>query len=735
MFKNIPFIKSSAKNDETSKNYAPMFRRKFVVEREFSKATLYICGLGYIYSYINGRSVSDDLFTAPVSNYNKTLWYNEYDVTEHLKSGNNIFAAICGNGWYNETIKSAWDFDKAEWRDTPKLIMCLEIDGKRVLSSDRDFVVSLDSPITYNQLRSGEHFDSRLYDYAWNRLEFDDALWDNAVIDKNAPKGVFRKCECEPIRECAVLPTKKIIKTGEKKYIFDLEQTISGYIRLDVCQKSGTTLRIRYAEMLNSDNTLNIDGMDNYYLESEIQTDYFICNGEEFVWSPKFVYHGFRYIEIDGIEDIEKISVSGVFVHQDIKRRSGFKCSYDILNKLFECGVVSSYSNMFYNLTDCPTREKLGWTNDARASCDQMLTNFEIEKLFEKWIIDIQDSMKDDGCMPCIIPTAGWGYEWGNGPVSDGVLFEMPYQVYLHTGKPEMLKDCLPYFEKYLKYMEQKADANGDMRFGLNDWAYPGQDTQLPLDKVYEKAKVPVEFINDIFKIKFLEITELAARLCGKNASKFTDEKKQLTDKIKSKYIDGTGRCIINEQTAVAMLIYYDIYIEFNTLKKQLCELISQTESHHNCGMVGIRHLFTALNKCGMQNEALDIITADDYPSHGQWLANGATSLWEMWGTELMSRNHHMYSDFMSWTIKTVLGIAPDVENPGYKHIDINPCFIKKLTYAEGYRDTVYGRIAVEWHREKQLVLLEITIPDGIKAVYGENTLKTGKNSFTIPIN
>ena len=613
--------------------------------------------------------------------------------------------------------------------------MCLEIDGERVVASDENFCVSCDSPIIYNQLRSGEHYDSRLYDENWNRLDFDDSNWKKAIIDTNEPKGIFRKCECEPICECAVFPAKEIIKTGEKKYVFDIGQNISGYIRLDVCQKNGTALKIRYAEMLNADNSLNIDGMDNYYPDSEIQTDYFICNGSRIVWSPRFVYHGFRYIEIDGIEDIEEIFVSGVFVHQDIKRRTEFDSSCDKLNRLFECGIISSYSNMFYNLTDCPTREKLGWTNDARASCDQMLTDFEIEKLFEKWIVDIKDSMKEDGCMPCVIPTAGWGYDWGNGPVSDGVLFEMPYQTYLHTGNPQMLMGCLPYFKKYLKHMGKMADENGDMRFGLNDWAYPGQDTQLPLDKVYEKAKVPVEFINDIFKIRFLEITALAAKLCGDDESEFINDAKQITDKIKAQYIDESGRCIINEQTAVALLIYYDIYTDFDALSTQLRELIYESGNHHNCGMVGIRHLFGAMNKCGMQNEALDIITADDYPSHGQWLANGATSLWEMWGTELMSRNHHMYSDFMSWTIKTVLGITPDTESPGYMNVNINPYFIEKLTYAKGYSNTVRGRIDVEWHREYGVIVLNITVPDGISAKYGERELDAGKNSFRIKVN
>lgn len=721
IFKNISFIKSSATNEDAGKTYAPMFRRRFYIDREFSEAKLYVCGLGYAYSYLNGMSVSEDLFTAPFGNYNKTLWYNEYDVTSLLNKGENIFAAICGNGWYNEVLETPWDFDKANWRDTPKLIMCLVIDGKKVLCSDENFRVSLDSPVIYNQLRSGEHFDSRLYQADWNKLNFDDSEWENAINDTNEPKGVFRKCECEPIRACEIYPTKNMIQTGEKRYVFDLGQNISGFIKLDVCQKSGTVLKIGYAELLNEDNTRNLNKMDiDYFKKSEVETDYFICNGKRFTWSPMFTYHGFQYIEIDGIEDIANISVSGVFVHQDIEKRSEFHCSSNMLNQLFRCGQFSSYCNMFYMLTDCPTREKLGWANDARASTDQMLTNFKIEKLFAKWIVDVRDAMIEDGSLPGIIPTAGWGFEWGNGPVSDGLLFEIPYQIYLHTGDATLLKESLPSFRKYLAYLETRMDENGDIKFGLPDWAAPGEVTFLP-----------VEFINDVLRADFLKVTALAAKLNGEDDNCCIEKRSRLVDKIRTKYIDKNGRCIYEEQTAVAMLIYYDFYTELEPLAKQLKELIEERNYHHNCGMVGLRHLYIALTKCGLSDDAFKIITIGDYPSQAYWVNNGANTLWEMWQLG-MSRNHHMYSDFMSWTMKAILGIAPDEKYPGYKKVEIKPHFLDELTYAEGYIDTVNGRISVYWHREADGIILEITVPNNIKVMYQEVTLQAGKNIFQI---
>ncbi len=723
MFEGISFIRSAAVNDGSLTTYAPMFRRNFRIDHPIKKATLYICGLGYVYSWFNGKKTSEDLFTAPVSNYTKTLWYNEYDVTALLHQGENVFAAICGNGWYNEVMFTGWDFDKAPWRDTPKLIMTLVADGETLFSSDDQFLVSLQGPVLFNQLRSGEHFDSRLYDPHWTELSYDDSRWDRALIDRTPPTGIFRACKCEPIRECGLYPTKKIIRLDEKTYIFDIGQNISGYVRLNVCQKSGDILKISYAEELREDNSLQRNNIDAHYPETEFQTDYFICNGQPFVWSPTFAYHGFRYIQVEGIENPTREMVSGVFVHQDIDRRSRFYCSDNTLNQLFHCGIMASYSNMFYLLTDCPTREKFGWTNDARASSDQMLTNFKTEKLFEKWMTDIRDAMRDDGSMPGIIPSSGWGYHWGNGPVSDGVLFEMAYQVYLHTGRATILRENFPWFRRYLAYMDSLKDENGDVTYGLPDWASPQDSSTLP-----------TAFINRILQADFLKVTALSARLNGLDDTPFLQEREALIREIKARYIDADGKCIYPEMAGVAMLIYYDFYDSLPPLKQQLAQLIRKQGGNHNCGMVGLRHLLLALNKCDMCQEAYHILTSPEYPSHAYWLSLGATTLWEKWDVvhhTKDSRNHHMYSDFMSWIIKTFLGIAPMESHPGYQKVSISPRFIDALSFAEGWVDTVSGKIQVSWIRKGNAVHVELEIPEGMEADYKGHPLQPGKHSFT----
>lgn len=718
MLRNGKFIKPYIEFDAHARNYAPMFRKKFSVGKVAGRAVIHLCGLGFGHFFLNGERITEDLFIAPVSNYSKTLWYNSYDVTDKLKEGDNIFAAVCGNGWYNEALSTAWDFDKADWRDTPKLIAVLEIDGQVALSTDGTWKCKCDPAVLCNQLRAGEFFDSRLYDEKWMTEDYADETWPYAKEDDNPPKGVFRPCTCEPIRECEVLSPIEIVETHDKKYIFDLGKNISGYIRLTINQADGDEIKIEYAEQMQEDGSRQLNDMQQYYHDSEFQVDRFVCCGREFTWSPRFVYHGFRYIVLTGIRDINSVKVFGVHVHQDVKQSSDFSCSNESVNQLFRIGQNATLCNMFYSLTDCPSREKLGWMNDAQASTHQILTDFEAERFFEKWFVDICDAMREDGQLPGIVPTGGWGYHWGNGPVSDGTLFEIPYRVYLHTGNDELLKKGLPFFKRYLNYLSTQENEKGELDFGLDDWAAP-----------VNEDKVGRIFINDVLRFKYLEITILAMKRCHEATDDIEKQKLEQKTKIINRYIDETGRCIIDKQTSVAMLLYFDIFEEFAPLREQLKELIEKKGYHHDCGMVGLRYLYTALNKCSLQEYAMRIICAEGFPSYVDWLKDGATSLYERWNmTE--SKNHHMYSHFMSWLVNTILGIKPDINYPGFRKLDIDPFITEELDYAKGYCKTVNGRVDVFWKKVKGNVKVIIEVTEGIEAYYKGRRLSLGVNEF-----
>ena len=200
-----------------------LYQKSFLPGRELQDKRLVLEFEGVYHNaevWLNGEKITSDLFTAPVSNYSKTLWYNTYDVTNLLNKGENILAVICGCGWYNEGIESAWDYDKAKWRDNPKFIMQLDVYGNTIVKIDNSWKCNINAPITYNQLRCGEHFDSRLYNENWTKQNFDDSEWERTIVDSTPPTGAFRHCECEPIRECGVFPAKAMYQTGNNKYVW-----------------------------------------------------------------------------------------------------------------------------------------------------------------------------------------------------------------------------------------------------------------------------------------------------------------------------------------------------------------------------------------------------------------------------------------------------------------------------------------------------------------------------------
>ena len=717
-FEKAFFIKPDEIFDPKDGSYAPMLRRRFTLKDLPKKAILSVAGLGYGCYFLNERAVTEDKFIAPFGDYRKTVWYTRYDVTDKLLLGENIFAVMLGNGFYNESIGTAWDFDLADWRDMPKLILSLECDGEEVLASDTEWLYSMRSPVVFNQLREGEHFDARLYDPAWKSLSYDDSAWKKVRRDENPPKGVLRECTCEPIREICELAPTAIHKIGVKRYVYDFGRNISGYARISIKQNEGDKILLRFAEQVHEDYTPKFNDMDNphYFKNGEFARDVVICSKNAVEWKPSFTYHGFRYVEVQGLEDenaVEK-TLTAIEVHQDVKTRSAFRCSNELMTKLFLLGQRATLSNVFYMPTDCPTREKLGWMNDSQSSADQFLTDFALEGVLTKWWQDILDAQTEEGMLPGIVPTPKWGYHWGNGPVSEGTLFEIPYRIYLHTGDNTLLRKGLPYFKKSLAYFDSRKNEDGDILYGLDDWAAP----------CAEEEKVGCAFINRVLYIKCLGITLLSAERAGEDTAALKAAFEKEAAMAKARYLDAKGECTIAKQTAAAMMIYFGLYDDIEPLKKQLARLVEEKDYHHECGMVGLRYLYIALNKAGLSEYAYKILNAKGFPSYSAWVEDGATTLYEYWdGTT--SKNHHMYSDFMSWMIKTALGIAPRLDAPGFEKADITPFFFADLDFAEGHTDTARGRISVRWERQGDKIKLTAKADGGIDAcLFGEKMPK-----------
>lgn len=699
---NKVFIKSPKKLNKEFSFYDPAvrFRRKFFIQ-DFKKAEIYVCGLGYGYYYINGEGITKDKFTAPVSDYRKTIWYNKYDVTKFLKSGENVFCALLGNGFLNESFETAWDLNKAKWRDTPKLFVTLVVDGQKVFESDDKFKCSFDECIYFNQLRSGEYWDYTKEE-DWKTIDYDDTKWNNVIYDGKNNTGKLRKCNCQPIRECKEFCPRSVYKK-DGKFIVDFGQNFSGYLRIEGNFKKGQEITLFHVEEIDENFNTMLNETDvinhlNIYAKSvPFQTDKIVCGGNKIEWTPLFTYHGFRYVEISGMTEEEiKNGVKGIFVHQDVKRTAFFECSNPILNKIYENGIYSTYSNMFYSLTDCPTREKLGWLNDSSSSVEQVLLNFDSVKFFEKWLQDIYDQVTEDGNLTGIAPSNDWGYNFGG--VCTIALAEIPYKLYLKTQDIAVVKKALPYIEKHFRFYENKIKDNNS-GYWLGDWTGS-----------YSK-ETPVEMIEKFLALKFLNIIIFFRKLLKLDTEEYQDKLFALKEYIFSNYFND-GYCKYDNFTAISMCIVEKVG-DVKKLKEQI-EKLYEKHKILDCGMVGIQYVYEALSIVNRGDIALDLITNEN-SFFKKWIDGGATTLYESYdeNPHTLSLNHHMFSNVIGWFFSGILGIKFSKEL-GKDRIDVQLDKSIKLNYAKGSIKLNGGEISINLNEK----FIEIVVKGNLNVFY-----------------
>ncbi len=718
MFNSVRFIEFPKEFTPELKQFdpAPIFRRELALTELPEKAVLSVCGLGLGCYYLNGRPISDNLLSTPVSDYNQTLWYHTYDLTNRLTVGKNIFTVILGNGFYNEALKTCWGNYTASWRDLPKLKFSLEMqfgNHTEYLNSDEGWLCSENSPVIYNQLRHGESYDARIGEEFLNQ-DLDTSNWVPARISLRQPVGVLRECPCQPIRVDKILSAQKIFKNGKSNWVIDFGQNISGYVTVKIQGNRGQELIIRHSERLYDDGTPDFSSMDSqpYYHEPGFQTDRLILSGNVDEYTPRFTYHGFRYIEIEGLTEKPTFeNFKAVYIHQDIEHISSFKTSNEILNTLYNISIESVYSNMFYCLTDCPTREKFGWLNDSQSSCEHILQNFDSCLFFEKWLLDIIESQREDGEFSGIAPHHGWGFRW-TGPVCSGIIFELPYRMHRIWNDKKPIEMAYSAMLKHFNYILTHKNEEGLIGYGLGDWAGPF------LPHHTQNIPTPVNLSDSLLIIKFCRLMKYCAEIMGDAETvKYVEKcEKELTAAVLNKYVNPDGTCTVSEQTPISMLIVLGLYDNLEPLKQQLLNEVKKHEGHHNCGMLGLQFLYKALTVCGQPEAVFDILTAEGYPSFTDWLKDGATTMYELW-TKKESNNHHMFTGFLAWYNAVLVGIQLDKGSNGYKKATISPWFIKQLDYCKGSMKTVSGEYKVHWQRKADCeVLLSVTVPEGAEA-------------------
>ena len=709
--KNTKWIGSGAKLDRKSVNEvspALQLRKTFELSKT-GKATCLICGLGIYVLYINGKRVGDDVLSPAFTNYDKRALYTEYDVSSLLKIGKNVVAVELGDGFFNQTTHDQWGFFQATWRDYVRMIFELFVNGEQVCVSDTSWRWSLDGTTVHNAIRTGEYYDARKADN-WLEEDYDDGEWNFAKVV--APiGGELVKSELPPMRECEEYSIVAKWKT-KNGWMVDFGKNIAGYVSLHTQGKRGDTVRLRYQERVKDGEPDRWD-IARYIHDTDAFSEdryTFAGNGEVETWRPKFVYHGFRYVEIIGLqEEPTNDCLKAHFVHTDLERKGYFKTSDELLDWLYEAGIRSFLSNWHGFSEDCPHREKNGWTGDAVISCDYAVCNFEMIAAYKKWLQDICDCQRENGMLPGIAPTSTWGYNWGNGPAWDCSIFVIPYVVYLETGNTECFDVVFETAEKYLLYAEYWRE-HGLVCYGLADWCPPrysdGREIKL----------MPNQLSDSCY---YYAMQSIFAKMCmmrgrEEKARKYTKAALETKQAILDKYINGNS-VANNCQGALAEVLYFKIVEgeQAKAIAARLHERVRESGYYLETGILGLKALLNALSAYGYTEAAYKIVSHYEYPSYGYWKNCGATTLWENWNG-VGSQNHHMYADVLNWSYRNVLGL----KNAGiaYDKCIIEPFFYADNCSAEGRTNTPYGEIFVKWERKGTFVELELSIPNGVDA-------------------
>lgn len=711
---NFHFITATREFNSFEKHVpAPYIRKSFFCEEE-TVGKLRVAACGFYELYFNGKKITKGYLAPYISNTDDYVYYDEYTVT--LDKGENVIGLLLGNGYQNNPGGYIWDFDKASFRSAPKVAVELTYktaDGKQAeILSDTDFK-SYPSPIIFDDYRFGEGYDARLELAGWCDRGFDDSKW-KSVLKAEPPLGELRLCTAQPIVKETELKPVNIFKEDDS-YIYDFGVSNAGVCRLCINGEPNQKITLQHTDLL-------LDGrfyFKNIWFDREwerdreiVHTDTYICAGGRAEYTPTFTYHGFRYVKVTGITEAQATEdlLRFVVFHSDLKSRGGFSCSDSVANRLQEMTRRSDLSNFHYFPTDCPQREKNGWTADAALSCEQLLLNFNPELSYREWLNNIRKAQDENGALPGIIPTTGWGFKWGNGPAWDCVLVYLPYFTYVYRGETKMITDSVGAFVRYFKYLASQREDRGLLHIGLGDWCHVGRDV----------PKAPLEVTDSIIS---MDIASKAAFLLqhvgkldeAKFISGFADEMRRAVREhlINFDTMTVKGEC----QTSQAMGLFYGVFepCEEQAAFNVLLELIHAENDFMDVGVLGGRVIFHVLSRFGYSDLAYKMITRPEYPSYGNWVERGATTLWENFSPDsVWSPNHHFWGDISAWFIKCIAGIH---YNPTAKNLNftlIAPHFIETLQNASGFYESPRGKISVSWERDGEEVVLSVKAPSSM---------------------
>lgn len=722
---------------------ARYFRKEIAASKKIRRATIYVSGLGLYELYINGQKIGDQVLAPVPTDYSKTIMYNSFDVTENIKQGRNAIATVLGNGRF---FTMRQNYKPQKWHNFgfPKMLLQLELeyqDGtKEIIGSDATWKVTADGPIRTNNEYDGEEYDARKELNGWDLAGFNDSKWLTVQLVK-APGGVLKAQMNENMKVMETIQPMSIRRLSNSKYILDMGQNMAGWLRMQVQGKAGDSVKLRFAESLQANGELYTAN-----LRDALVTDVYVLKGAtKESWHPRFVFHGFRYVEITGYPGTPRTDdFTGEVIYDDMPTIGSLETSNPIINQIHKnayWGIRSNYKGM---PIDCPQRnERQPWLGDRTIGAYGESFLFDNSRLYAKWMNDISDAQREAGNIPDVAPN--FWYYYKDNMTWPGAYLTISNMLYQQYGDKTSIVRHYASMKKWMNYMRNKYRTAGFImtKDSYGDWCVPPESPELIHAKDSSRITDP-QLIATAYYYYFLNMMQKFARLANREGdiSNYASEAIKVKQAFNNRFYNRTiAQYSNNTVTANLLPLAFGMVPDadreklFNNIADRI---LIQGEGHISTGVIGTQWLMRWLTKYNRADIAYKLASNDTYPSWGYMVKNGATTIWELWNgntanPSMNSQNHVMLlGDLLIWMYENLAGIRSDTTEVGFKKIIMKPSFNVDLTYVTASHQSPYGTISSSWKKEKGQLNWNISIPGNTTAVVyipaNESQVKEGKD-------
>ncbi len=697
----------------------PLIRKEFTTNKPVKKALVFISGLGQFDLSLNGIKVGDHFLDPGWTKYDKQALYVTFDITDQLKEGKNAIGVMLGNGMYfipggrYRKMSGAFGYPKMICR----VVMQYQDGTSKSIISNNTWKAA-PGPVTFSSIYGGEDYDANLEQAGWDKPGFNDQNWKAAVTVDGSPQ---LNAQAEP--PLKVFEHFKPVKITQPKpgvWVYDLGQNASGIPYLSVRGTKGAVVKLSPAELLANDGTITTQPIG-----TPVYFKYTLKGGGIETWQPRFMYYGFRYIQVEGAVPQGKAnlnnlpvvtSIEGLHTRSAVKKAGEFECSNELFNKIFHLIDWAIQSNTASVFTDCPHREKLGWLEEAHLVGSSIRYNYDIASLGRKIIMDMRMSQTAEGLVPDIAPeyaVFGGGFrdspEWGSNSII------LPWYLYQWYGDKQVLYDSYDMMARYAAYLERKSKDH-ILSFGLGDWYDIGPKPPGPSQLTPNGVTATAIYYYD------LNILANVAELLDKHgdAVKYRDLAADTKASFNNHYFNkNTKQYATGSQAANAVAVYMGLVDpqDKDAVVENIVKDIRNRNNSLTAGDIGYRYLLRVLDDAGRSDVINDMNNRDDVPGYGYQLAKGATALTESWqGAANASNNHFMLGHLMEWFYSGLGGIRPAANSVAFHQIDIRPEPVGDVASAKASYVSPYGLITTDWKKENGSFYLKVEIPANTQA-------------------